>query len=358
MRSVVEVFLSDRSYPIEIGSSLLEEIGSILVQQMLGKKGVVITDDRVGPIYSDEVLRSLRAADIDATQITIPAGENSKSLAVAESVLDEMSRSGLDRGSFVVALGGGVIGDLAGFVASIYFRGIPYLQIPTTVLAQVDSSIGGKTGVNLASGKNLVGTFHQPRAVLVDVGTLETLPEREFNEGFAEIIKHAIIRDADLFQTLTSFKRGEDLTAIIQRNIEIKADIVSRDEFETLGIRALLNFGHTIGHGIENAAGYGNLLHGEAISLGVLAASRLSVVQAGMPVADLEAIESLLNRFKLPVYLPEEISTESILSAMMRDKKFSAGQIRFVLSSGIGSAFLSSSIGIEDIRREIDALRR
>ncbi len=270
-----------------------------------------------------------------------------------------MSEAGLDRSSFVIALGGGVIGDLAGFVAAIYFRGISYIQVPTTVLAQVDSSIGGKTAVNLTTGKNLVGSFHQPRAVFADVGTLQTLTNREFNAGFAEVIKHAIIRDVALFEKLQSFERSniDDLTSIIRRNIEIKAAIVSQDEFETLGLRALLNFGHTIGHGIENAAGYGNLLHGEAISLGLVAAARLSVSKAGMPASDCAGIEALLARFQLPTRLPSNISTDSILTALQKDKKFSAGQIRFVLSPGIGDAFLSSSIDMEDIRREIEALR-
>lgn len=349
--------LGGRSYQIHIGSDLLETSGE--QAKHLGTKCVLITDGRVGPFYASALLDSLSAVGIQATELTVAAGEKSKSLSVAEDLLERMAQNGLDRSSFVVALGGGVIGDLAGFVASIYFRGIPYIQIPTTVLAQVDSSIGGKTGVNLATGKNLVGSFHQPRAVIVDIGTLETLPTREFNEGFAEIIKHAIIRDADLFETLKHFHRSDtdQLTAIIRRNIEIKAAIVSADEFETLGLRALLNFGHTIGHGIENAAGYGNLLHGEAIGLGILAAARLSVAKAGMPAADCAAIEALLTQFELPNRLPANITTDSILGAMARDKKFSAGQIRFILSSGIGDAFVSSDVAVDDIRREVEALR-
>ena len=352
----VAVDLGSRSYSVHFGPL---ETSKLISSLELGKKSVVITDENVGPLYAERVLESLRSANIDVSQITIAAGEKSKSLAAAENILEAMAQAGLDRSSSVIALGGGVIGDLAGFVASVYFRGIPYVHIPTTVLAQVDSSIGGKTGVNLASGKNLVGSFHQPRAVLVDVSTLETLPEREFNEGCAEIIKHAIIRDADLFERLKTFDRTNivELTAIIQRNIEIKADIVSKDETETLGLRALLNFGHTIGHGIENAAGYGAMLHGEAISLGMLAAARLSLASARLPQKDLAAIEAMLVQFGLPTKLPKTISTESILTAMGKDKKFSGGAIRFVLTSGIGDAFLSSHIGIEDIRREIEALR-
>ena len=353
------VDLKDRSYQIQIGSNLLESLGQKIAGLTSAKKCAIVTDDRVGPIYAERVLESLHSANIQPFLLTVSAGEKSKSLSTAEVLLDKMTEAGLDRSSFVIAFGGGVIGDLAGFVASIYFRGIPYIQIPTTVLAQVDSAIGGKTGVNLASGKNLVGSFHQPKAVFVDVSTLKTLPKREFNEGFAEIIKHAVIRDAELFQRLLNFERSniEELTAIIQRNIEIKAAIVSQDEFETLGLRALLNFGHTIGHGIENAAGYGVLLHGEAISLGLVAAARLSVAKAGMSQADCDAIVSLLTHFELPTRLPETIATESILQALAKDKKFSDGQIRFVLSPKIGEAFLSKDITLKDIQREIEALR-
>jgi 3-dehydroquinate synthase len=359
MFSQVRVDLGQRSYKIRIGCEVLNEVGEHALSLKLGKKCVVITDDRVGPLYAERVLQSLRLVGIESLLLTVPSGETSKSLTVAENLLEKMTSAGLDRGSFVVALGGGVVGDLAGFVASIYFRGIPYIQIPTTVLAQVDSSVGGKTGVNLRSGKNLVGSFHQPRAVLVDIAVLETLPPREFNEGFAEIIKHAVIRDATLFQRLQNFDRSDtaELTAIIQRNIEIKAAIVSEDEHETLGLRALLNFGHTIGHGIENAAGYGTLLHGEAISLGMVAAARLSVAKAEMPTADCEAMIALLARFGLPTELPESIATESILQALAKDKKFYAGQIRFVLSPAIGSAFLSNTVTLNDIKNQIEALR-
>ncbi len=354
--SRVPVELASRAYSIEIGSGLLTSVGASIAALGIGQKGVVITDSRVGPLYADQVIQSLAQAGLQTTLLTVPAGEKSKSLSIAESLLEQMTAAGLDRGSFVVALGGGVIGDLAGFVASIYFRGIPYVQIPTTVLAQVDSSIGGKTGVNLATGKNLVGSFHQPRAVFADVSTLETLPPREFNEGFAEIIKHAIIRDAALFRQLENFKRA-DLAEIIHRNIEIKAAIVSEDEFESKGLRALLNFGHTIGHGIENAAGYGTLLHGEAISLGLIAASRLSVTHAGMPLAECVAIEKLLTQFELPTQLTANIATESILNAMAKDKKFAAGQIRFILSSGLGQAHISNDITLADIRQSIETLR-
>lgn len=359
MASAVTVRLGDRSYLIHCERGLIFSFAGVLADLALGHKCAVITDDQVRPLYADTVLQSLVEAGYSPLLLTVSAGEKSKSLIVVESLLEKMTLAGLDRSSFVVALGGGVIGDLAGFVASIYFRGIPYLQIPTTILAQVDSSVGGKTGVNLSTGKNLVGSFHQPRAVFADPDTLDTLPERAFNEGFAEIIKHAIIRDAALFQTLTTFQRSDrdTLADIIRTNIAIKADIVSQDEHETLGLRALLNFGHTIGHGIENAAGYGNLLHGEAISLGILAATRLSVKKAGLSDSACASIHDLLVRFRLPTQLPASITTDSVLQALARDKKFTQGQIRFVLITSIGEAFLSSDVTLDEIQHEIDALR-
>jgi 3-dehydroquinate synthase len=266
-----------------------------------------------------------------------------------------MIAAGLDRKAWVVALGGGVIGDLGGFVAAIYYRGIPYIQAPTTIVAQVDSAVGGKTGVNAGNGKNLIGVFHQPRLVLADVDTLATLPEREFNEGFAEVIKHGAIRDRSLLDAVAHLDR-KNLAPIIRRNVEIKAAIVSADEHETTGERALLNFGHTIGHGIEAAAGYGSLLHGEAISLGLVAACRLSVEKAGLSAGEAARATALLEQFHLPVRLPASISAAAILSALKKDKKFEEGAIRFVLCRSLGEAIVSKDVTMADIERAIAAL--
>jgi len=285
------------------------------------------------------------------TAMVSPAGEKSKSMLEAASLCEQMIAAGLDRSSAAIALGGGVVGDLAGFVAAIYYRGIPFVQIPTTIVAQVDSSVGGKTGVNAAGGKNLIGAFHQPRLVIADTGTLATLPEREFNEGFAEVIKHAAIRDFAMLDAL------DDLPALIARNVAIKAAIVAEDEFETKGVRALLNFGHTIGHGIENAAGYGRYLHGEAISLGLVAACRLSVEKAGLDPAVRDRIFSVLAHYHLPMTLPPDIKTEDILSAMRKDKKFHTGSVRFVLLKNPGEAFVSSGVTESDIVRQVESLR-
>ena len=236
-----------------------------------------------------------------------------------------------------------MIGDLAGFVASIYYRGIPHVQIPTTVVAQVDSAIGGKTGVNAREGKNLIGSFHQPVLVIADPGTLRSLPDREFNEGIAEIIKHAVIRDAAMLDDLAGLVKTS-LPALIARNARIKAAIVEEDEFEKLGVRALLNFGHTVGHAIENAGGYGRFLHGEAVSLGIAAALRLSVEKAGLSRAEAEKVLEMLRAFDLPVRIPADIPTRALMEALFKDKKFEAGAIRFVLTGALGSAFVSNRV--------------
>ena len=253
----------------------------------------------------------------------------------------------------MIALGGGVVGDLAGFVAAIYHRGIPYVQVPTTLLAQVDSSIGGKTAVNTAAGKNLIGALHHPVLVISDVDLLETLPPRELNQGFAEAIKHAIICDTELFESLAKFGRQIDLASLVRRNVEIKAEFVALDERDENGRRALLNFGHTVGHAIEQAGDYRELLHGEAVSLGIVAACDISVRKAGLPDAHRAKIIALLEQFDLPTRLPSNISCDKILRALPFDKKFAGGKVRFVVTPGIGSARLTSDVTMEDIREAV-----
>ena len=359
----VEVPLGSRAYSVLIGDGVLPSIGEHAVARLgsaAGRRCAVITDSNVAPLHSAPVLAGLENAGFAPVLITVPAGEASKSMTVAERVCDEMIAAGLDRKSWVVALGGGVVGDLAGFVAAIYYRGIPFVQIPTTVIAQVDSAVGGKTGVNATHGKNLIGAFHQPRLVLADVDTLQTLPPREFNEGFAEIIKHGAIRDCTLLSRICvpelQFK-PEVLAGIIRRNVEIKAAIVAADEHETTGERALLNFGHTVGHAIENAAGYGRFLHGEAISLGLVAACRLSVQKAGLSGVEADLVLERLAHFKLPLRLPADIATDDLMAALRTDKKFAAGAVRFVLTPRLGEAFVSKEVTHGDIREAIEALR-
>lgn len=352
----VPVPLASRPYESLVGNGILSRTGEFVREILPAGDCAVITDTHVGPLYAQAVTRSLEGAGFTPVLITMAAGEKSKSLSSAEAVCDEMIAAGLDRGAFVAALGGGVVGDLAGFVASIYYRGIPHVQIPTTVVAQVDSAIGGKTGVNAREGKNLIGSFHQPALVIADSAALSTLPKREFNEGVAEIIKHAVIRDAAMLDDLPR-AASSDLPALIARNQRIKAQIVAEDEFEKLGLRALLNFGHTIGHAIENAAGYGQFLHGEAVSLGIVAALDLSVERAGLPFDQAQRVLQALRAFDLPVQLPPHIPTETLMKASGKDKKFEAGAIRFVLTRNLGSAFVSKEVTEGDVRRAIEKLK-
>jgi 3-dehydroquinate synthase len=352
----VKVSLGARSYEVRVGAGVLKSLGAEAKELGLGRRCVVISDSNVAPLYGARAMESLRAAGFEAAEVTVEAGERAKSLERAEWICERMIEAGLDRKGWVVALGGGVVGDLAGFVAAIYYRGIPFVQAPTTIMAQVDSAVGGKTGVNARNGKNLIGAFHQPRLVLADIDTLETLPEREFNEGFAEVIKHGAIRDRTLLDAVAKLDRA-NLAPLIRRNVAIKARIVEADEEEKTGERALLNFGHTIGHGIEAAAGYGKLLHGEAISLGLVAACRLSVEKAGLDPKEAELITKLLEQYHLPVRLPEGISVEAILAALKADKKFEEGAIRFVLCPRLGEAIVSKDVTYGDMVRAVEGLR-
>lgn len=355
----VHIALESAPYDVQIGRGILAQIGEQARNLFPKSKAcAVVTDSTVGPLYAESVVVSLIAGGFTPTLITVPAGEPSKSFGVLEEIVRQMIRAGLDRKAFLVALGGGVVGDLAGFAAAIHFRGIPYIQVPTTVLSQVDSSVGGKTGINTPEGKNLIGAFHQPKLVIADVATLDSLPKRAWNEGFAEIIKHAAIQDAEMLPLITDVATGGgDMVGLIARNVEIKGRIVAADEFETKGLRALLNFGHTIGHGIEACAGYGQLLHGEAIALGMKAALALSVKKAGLEQAAADAIQESIGLFDLPTLLPATISTEDVLEKMSRDKKFNQGAVRFVLLDKLGSAFVSSEVSLGEIAEAIDGLR-
>ena len=343
------------SYDAIVGAGLLYTVGVTIAQLLAGPRCVIITDANVAPLFGDRVRESLAAAGFQPGLIAILPGERSKTLEQVGLICDQLVADGLDRQSFVVGLGGGVIGDISGFVASIYHRGISHVQIPTTLLAMVDSSIGGKTGVNTDAGKNLLGAIHHPTLVLDDVDVLATLPAREFNQGFAEIIKHAIIADAPMFDALRNVDRT-DLVPLIRRNIEIKAGIVAADEMDRTGGRALLNFGHTVGHAIESAGQYREFLHGEAVSLGIVAAATISIKKAGLARSQRDAIIDLLSTFDLPTRLPPDFPREKIFDALPFDKKFERGQIRFVVTPGIGSAQLAGDITMEDIREAVDQL--
>ena len=355
---IVQVALGDRSYPVIVEHGLLSSVADILKQQGLSHlRPAILSDETVATHHAQALLSGFSGNP--PTLHTVPAGEGSKSLSHAESLCRDMIRAGHDRRSLIIALGGGVVGDLAGFVASIFYRGIPFVQIPTTIVSQVDSSVGGKTGVNVAEGKNLLGAFHQPKLVIVDPETLRTLPAREFHEGFAEAIKHAAIRDATMVDDLFAIdpEKREVPAELLARNIAIKARVVEADEYETKDIRALLNFGHTIGHGIEASLPFGRMLHGEAIALGIRAALLISEKHSGLSPEASATILSLLDHFHLPLKLSDGIPTATVMEKLTRDKKFKSGKIRFVTLSEIGKAQIIESVTAAELEAAIEHLR-
>ena len=341
-----------------IGADLLDQLGEYVRKHFTPERCVIISDRNVARLFADRVKKSLVSAGFRPTLITIPPGEKSKTLERAGAICDRMIAAGLDRQSFIVGLGGGMIGDISGFIAAIYHRGNPHVQIPTTLLAMVDSSIGGKTGVDTHAGKNLIGAFHHPSLVIDDLDVLKTLPHREFNQGFAEIIKQAVIADTKMFRTLQSWKASDApaLQRLIKRNIEIKSRIVAKDERDRTGERALLNFGHTVGHAIERAGNYRTFLHGEAISLGIVAACAISIKKAGLPPDQHDMIVDLLGRFGLPTSLPPNFRRKKILSAVKFDKKFEAGKVRFVVTPRIGEAYVTDNVRLDDIYEAVKNL--
>jgi 3-dehydroquinate synthase len=343
------------SYPALVGSGLIASTGEEVAKRLRCHRCAIISDTNVAPLLADRVKQSLTSSGFQPTLITIPAGEKSKTLEQAGAICDHMIATRLDRQSFIIGLGGGVIGDISGFIAAIFHRGIPHVQIPTTLLAMVDSSIGGKNGVNTGAGKNLIGAVHHPSLVIDDLEVLKTLPQREFNQGFAEIIKHAIIADAEMFGALKNVD-PENLAPLIRRNIEIKSKIVTKDEHDRTGERALLNFGHTVGHAIERAGDYRKFLHGEAVSLGIVAACDVSIKRAGLQRDQRDAIVDLLQKFDLPTRLPPNFPREKIFEALPFDKKFESGEVRFIVTPRIGSAHLSSDVTMEDMREAVDQL--
>src|ERR1039458_9491771 len=352
---IVQVPLGNRSYAIKVGGGLLARLGAECAQLKLGQRCAVITDSNVGKHFAKAALKSLSASGFETVLITVPAGEKSKRIAVVEKCYDQLASHRLERKSFIVALGGGVVGDLAGFVAATYLRGIPFVQVPTTLLAQVDSSVGGKTGVNLTAGKNLVGAFYQPQLVLCDLDALKTLPKREFVSGLAEVIKYGVIYDAILFAQLEHNlpklleRDAATLAAVIARCCEIKAEVVGQDETES-GLRAILNFGHTIGHAIENSSGYGKFLHGEAISIGQVAAANLSHKILGLPSGDVARIEKIFVQAGLPVKIKlNAVQRKKLFAAMKLDKKVSGGEVKFVLAEKIGKVKFGCKVAANDI---------
>jgi len=351
----VWVNLEGHRYPIYVGLGNVQELGNILSQlNWRGKLGL-ITDENVARLYLDNILDIIKSS-INKECIThiLPAGEEYKTLSQIENICTTMLRGGLDRTSGVIALGGGVVGDVAGFFSACYMRGIPFVQIPTTIVAQVDASIGGKTGVNHPLGKNIIGAFHQPDAVLIDLSFLRTLPEKIYFEGFAEIIKRAIIADEQMFKFCEENAQNLKLRELdfllypVFRSCEIKADIVMKDEKEQ-SIRAYLNLGHTFGHAIESVTNYKQYLHGEAVAIGLVCACELSRILGFCHQSIPEKVRNLLRQYGLPISF-SGIAVEEILEAMKRDKKVRAGALRFILPRKIGEVFIAEDVPLDVVK--------
>jgi len=349
---IVQVEVVPRSYPVVIGPDTLSTVGPRLAKLVKSRRIAVVTDTNVGPLYGDETVASLEEAGFVTTLLTVPAGEVAKSLHHVSKLYDELARLKIDRTSALVSLGGGVVSDLTGFVASTWLRGIPFASCSTTIEADVDASVGGKTGINHASGKNMIGAFHQPLFVIIDTTTLRTLSERDYIAGLAESIKHAVIRDAAFFEwheanaERVRSRQLDILPELIERNVHIKADIVIQDERETTGVRALLNFGHTVGHAIETMMARRSepWRHGEAVAAGMVAAAEMSVVAHRLDRDSAERIISVIAHTGLPISAPLAHLRGDIINLMRADKKVSAGKIRFVLADKLGHATLCDGI--------------
>jgi len=353
----IEVGLEARRYSIRIGSGMLED-SAYWCDALRGRHVLIVSDDNVAPLYAERVRTAMEGCGVDAAMSVLPAGEAHKDLDAVSRVFDALAELGATRDACVIALGGGVIGDIAGFAAACWMRGIDFTQMPTTLLAMVDSSVGGKTGVDHAAGKNLIGAFHQPRAVIADLDTLATLPDRELRAGFAEVIKTAAIGDTGFFSWLEAnaptllARDAQALTHAIAACCRFKAGVVERDERE-VGERALLNFGHTFGHAIETQAGYGTLLHGEAVAIGMVLAARLSV-QLGMAnESDTQRLHALLQAFGLPTSASSTFQPDALLARMRLDKKNRANTLRLILWRGIGRAEIVERVNEAAVREAL-----
>lgn len=356
---IVEVALGERSYAIEIGAGNLTDAPRFLTDS-LARRGaqasrvIVITDDNVLEPHATPVADALSDAGFDVGALVIDAGEESKSAEVAEGLWEAMLERGADRKTVVVAIGGGVVGDLAGFVAATYARGLAFLQIPTTLLAQVDSSVGGKVGINLSQSKNMVGAFWQPRGVLIDTDTLHTLPDREYRSGLAEVVKYGVILDAKFFDylennvALLNSRDAGVLGKVIERCCRLKADVVEQDEREETGVRAVLNYGHTFCHAIEALTGYGTYLHGEAVAIGMDCAARLAERLGRVDAKFVERQRNLLQALQLSIELPD-LEPTAMLEAMSHDKKTEHGRLRFVLPTRLGHVEVVRDVGNADV---------
>lgn len=349
MIKTLHVELNENSYPLLVGTGILNRIGEFLKSDAKSTKVLVVTDTYVNHRYAPLVFESLREAGFDVVIVEVPIGEESKSLKQFSRLQDSLVENQLDRGSTLIALGGGVVGDLAGFAAAVYMRGIAYVQIPTTLQAQVDASVGGKTAINHPKGKNLIGAFHQPKLVLIDVDSLKTLPQRDVRAGLIEVIKMGVIRDEPLFEIVVENLDAilnldtETLIEMIARACANKADIVAKDEKENQ-LRMVLNYGHTFGHALEALTHYKKYRHGEAVSIGMNCAAKLAVNLGMFSETDFERQSTLLNHAKLPLTFPSDLTPEAICDAMYHDKKTLRGKLRLILPTRIGEVVIRDDV--------------
>lgn len=356
----VRVDLAAHSYTIHIEAGSIHKVGPLMRRLPLGSKVLIVTDENVGPLYAGRLSDSLAASGFVPVVLTVQPGESAKSLPTAERVFTEAITQGLDRKSAIVALGGGVVGDLAGFVAASYLRGVPFVQVPTTLLAQVDSSVGGKTAVNHALGKNLIGAFYQPNLVVIDPEVLNTLSDRELKAGLAEVVKYGVIADQDFFAYLETqaealLARDLDvLTQVVSKCCQLKADVVAQDEREE-SLRMILNLGHTIGHAVEAEGGYAQYNHGEAVAIGMHAAALLSKRLGLCEQSHVEALNRLLSRLGLPLTAPR-YHPDTLLRYLSRDKKVISGKVNWVLMTGIGQVKITRDVDEPAIRAVLQAI--
>jgi 3-dehydroquinate synthase len=359
MMQTLNVALGDRAYPIHIGRGLLNK-PALIMPHLKRKQVAIVTNTTVAPLYLEKLTKALKAHGVAVIEIVLPDGEAYKNSETLNTIYDALLQNRCERSTTLIALGGGVIGDLTGYAAATYLRGVPFIQIPTTLLSQVDSSVGGKTGINHPLGKNMIGAFYQPKLVLADTDTLQTLPKRELSAGVAEVIKYGLIRDEDFFDWLETnihaLMRLDDtvISYAIYRSCQNKAEVVAVDEHET-GERALLNLGHTFGHAIENAMGYGVWLHGEAVAAGTMLAADLSQRMGWLKDIEVQRIHTLLTASSLPVRAPD-LGVEKYLDLMQSDKKVADGKIRLVLQQGIGKAVITSDYDSAKLKQTLEAI--
>ena len=355
----LHVDLDERSYPIYIGRDLLAD-RALMQRHLAGQQVVLVSNDTVAPLYMDRVREALGEQQL-VSEVILPDGEQHKTMASLNRILDTVLEAGHNRSTTLIALGGGVVGDITGFAAACYQRGVGFLQIPTTLLAQVDSSVGGKTAVNHPLGKNMIGAFYQPRAVFIDLQTLHTLPEREYAAGLAEVIKYGLLADEPFYRWLQAelpklqAREESALAEAVERSCALKAEIVARDEREG-GVRALLNLGHTFGHAIETAQGYGEWLHGEAVAAGMVLALRLSAARGWIDDSEADDLVTLLQRVGLPVAAPGNMSSDDFLALMHRDKKVIDGQLRLIVLRAMGAAEVVDDVSESELRDLFDAV--